>query len=194
MKPILALGLIVIAIAGTATIALSTFSIPDLTRLTDNGPSDSIFMNTAHAGVGLDSRDVAKVMRVRISETGGNNELVLGSFSRIGFVSGGASFLLESLPSEDKKPFYKVVQQSFVSQRGAQYVNPQYLDVKIDLFSGNYDLIQTLEYSKCVVFDYFIHAVDSRGNVRFLDDGDNGIEIREVSKFSCTVMNLVVED
>lgn len=193
MKPVLALGLIAIGIAGTATITFSIFSIPESLLLAENGPSDSVFMNTAHAGVGLDSRDVAKVMRVRISQTGVNDELVLGSFSRIGFVSGGASFLLESLPSEDKKSFYKFVQASFMAQRSGQAI-PMYIDVKIDLFSGSYDLIQTLDYSKCVVFDYFVHAVDSRGNIRFLEDGDEGVEIREVTKFSCLKMDLIVED
>ncbi len=193
MKLILALGLIAIGIAGTTAIAFSLFSFPESLQLTEKGPSDSVFMNTAHAGVGLDSRDVAKVMRVRISESGQNNELVLGSFSRIGFVSGGASFLLESLPSIDKKPFYKLIQESYISQRGGM-INPMYLDIQIDLFSGNYDLIQTLDYSKCIVFDYFVHAVDSRGNIRFLEDGDQGIEIREVTKFSCQKVDLIVEN
>ncbi|HSB49792.1 MAG TPA: hypothetical protein VLC72_00480 [Nitrosopumilaceae archaeon] len=193
MKPMLALGLIAIGIAGTTTIAFSVFSIPESIQLTDIGPSDSVFVNTAHAGIALESRDVAKVMRVRISESGHNNELVLGSFSRIGFVSGGASFLLESLPSEDKKPFYRFVRDSLEAQRNG-FTDPKFLDVKIDLFSGDYDLIQTLEYSKCYVFDYFVHAVDSRANIRFLEDGDQGIEIREVTKFSCQKFKIMIED
>lgn len=194
MLPRIALVLIAIAVTGTVAIAFSTFSLPEPIQLKNIGISDNIFMNTAHAGVPLESRDVAQVMRVRITENGNTDELVLGSFSRIGFVSGGASFLLESLPSIDKKPFYKLIQKSYLSQRAGMTYNPMYLDVKIDLFSGNYDLIQTLDYSKCIVFDYFVHAVDSRGNIRFLEGQDDGIEIREVAKFSCQKVDLIVED
>jgi hypothetical protein len=194
MQTRLALGLIVIAIAGTVAISLSTLvSIPEIFQVSDYGPSDSVFVSTAQAGAALNERDVAKIMRVRVSETGTTEELVFGSFSRIGFISGGPAFLLESLPSEDKKPFYRFVKESLESQQNV-LANPTYLDVKIDIFSGDYDLIETLSYEKCFVFDYFLHAEDSRGKVPFLDDGSQSIEFREVTKFTCSKYEIIIDE
>jgi len=132
-------------------------------------------------------------MRVRIVETGHNNELVIGSFSRIGFVADSSSdFLLESVPSEDKKPFYRFVRDSLESKEN-MLANPTLLDIKIDIFSGDYDLINTLSYEKCFVSDYFVHSVDSRGKIPFIEDFQ-GIEIREVTKFSCTSFHLIIDE
>ncbi len=194
METRLALTLVAVAVAATAIISFSTFnSDPESIFLTDFGPSDGVFVNTAHAGPALDQRDVAQVMRVRVVETGYNNELVIGSFSRIGFVADSSSdFLLESVPSEDKKAFYRFVQESLES-KGNVLANPTFLDIKIDIFSGDYDLINTLSYEKCFVKDYFVHSVDSRGKISFIEDYQ-GIEIREVTKFSCTNFRLIIDE
>ena len=193
MKTGLALTIVAVAIAATAVISFSTFnSDPESIFMTDFGPTDSVFVNTAHAGVALDQRDVAKIMRVRISETGHNNELIIGSFSRIGFISDANAFLLESVPSEDKKEFYRFVKASLETNQN-MLANPTLLDVKIDIFSGDYDLINTLSYQKCFVSDYFVHSVDSRGKIPFIEDYQ-GIEIREVTKFSCVSFNLIIDE
>lgn len=193
MKTRLALTLIAVAVAVTAIISFSTFnSESESIFLTDFGPTDSIFSPVAKAGPALDQRDAAQVMRVRVVETGHNGELVLGSFSRIGFVSEANSFLLESVPSEDKKPFYKFVKESLESNQNV-LANPTFLDVNIDIFSGDYDLINTLSYEKCFVIDYFVHAVDSRGKIPFIKDYQ-GIEIREVTKFSCSSFHLMIDE
>ena len=106
MKTRFAMFLLVISVVGTAAISFSIFnSEPGSIIMTDFGPSEGVFVNTAHAGPALDQRDAAKVMRIRVVETGHNNELIFGSFSRLGFSSGVNEFLLESVPSEDKKPF-----------------------------------------------------------------------------------------
>jgi len=194
METRLALTLVAVAVAATAIISFSTFnSDPESIFLTDFGPSDGVFVNTAHAGPALDQRDVAQVMRVRVVETGHNNELVIGSFSRIGFVSDSTSFLLESVPSKDKKPFYKFVKESLES-KGNVLANPTFLDIKIDIFSGGYDLINTLSYEKCYVTDYFVHSVDSKGKIPFLKENDLSIEIREVTKFSCNSFRLLLDE
>jgi len=194
MKTGLALTLVAVAVTATAVISFSTFnSDPDSIIMTDFGPTDSVFMSTAEADISLSERDAAKIMRVRIVETGHNNELVIGSFSRLGFVSDATSFLLESVPSEDKKPFYKFVKKSLESNQN-MLANPTLLDVKIDIFSGDYDLINTLSYGKCFVTDYFVHSVDSKGKISFLKENDLSIEIREVTKFSCNSFHLIIDE
>jgi len=194
MKTRLGLTIVAVAVVATAIISFSIFnSEPESIIMTDFGPSEGVFVNTAHAGPALDQRDAAQVMRVRIVETGHNNELVFGSFSRIGFIASSSSdFLLESVPSTDKKPFYKFVRDSLHDSQNV-LANPTYLDIKIDIFSGNYDLINILSYEKCMVSDYFVHSVDSRGKIPFIQDYE-GIEIREVTKFTCTSFNLVIDE
>ena len=194
MKTRLAMFLLVIAVVGTAAISFSIFNSElESIIMTDFGPSDSVFVTTAEADIPLNDRDAAKIMRVRITETGHNNELVLGSFSRMGFVSDSTSFLLESVPSKDKKPFYKFVKKSLENQ-GNMLANPTFLDIKIDIFSGDYDLINTLSHEKCIVSDYFVHSVDSRGKIPFLKGNDQAIEIREVTKFSCNSFKLLLDE
>ena len=194
MKTGFALTLVAVVVAAIAVISFSTFnSDPESIFLTDFGPSGSIFAPVAKAGPALDQRDAAQVMRIRVVETGHNNELVYGSFSRIGFIADSSSdFLLESVPSVDKKPFYKFVRDSLQSKENI-LANPTYLDIEIDIFSGNYDLINTLSYDKCMVSDYFVHSVDSRGKIPFIE-GNDGIEIREVTKFTCNSFKLVIDE
>ncbi len=194
METRLALTLVAVAVTATAVISFSTFNSElESIIMTDFGPSDSVFVSTAEADIPLSERDAAKIMRVRVVETGHNNELVFGSFSRIGFVSDYTSFLLESVPSEDKKPFYKFVKKSLESNKN-MLANPTLLDVKIDIFSGDYDLINTLSYEKCFVIDYFVHSVDSKGKIPFLKGNDLSIEIREVTKFSCNSFRLLLDE
>ena len=194
METRLALTLVAVAVAATAVISFSTFNSElESIIMTDFGPSDTLFVTTAEADIPLSERDAAKIMRVRVVETGHNNELVIGSFSRIGFVSDYTSFLLESVPSKDKKPFYRFVRDSLESKDN-MLANPTLLDIKIDIFSGDYDLINTLSYTKCIVSDYFVHSVDSRGKIPFLKGNDQAIEIREVTKFSCNSFHLINDE
>ncbi len=175
MQTRVAVGLILIAIVGTALVSFSSLT-PDFRQ--------------AFAGIGLTSEDVAKFMIIRINAEGSTDELVFSSFSRVGFVrSQGNEFLLESLPSLDKKPFYKLIEKSLA------YTNPLVgksitMDVSIDIYSGGYKLIETLEYDDCKVTEYFVHVVDSKGKYRFLDDDVSQTEIREVTKFRCADFTL----
>jgi len=63
------------------------------------------------------------------------------------------------------------------------------MHVSIDLYSGDGEIIQTLEYRDCSVTEYFIHGVDSKGKI-FFTENDGTIEIREVTKFSCVSFTL----
>lgn len=141
----------------------------------------------AFGGVTLEPENVAKTIQVRVNPVGSNFEGVFDSFSRVGFVSGDANFLLESVPSKDKKPFYKLVKASLEDQN--QVFQNTRMNVYLDVFSGDGTIIQTLSYKGCRVTEYFIHGVDSKGTIRFTED-DGTVEIREVTKFECTSFSI----
>src|SRR3989338_6498006 len=88
----------------------------------------------AFGGVTLNSADAAKSIQVKVTPQGTNNERTYDSFSRIGFVAGGSNFLLESVPSKDKKSFYNLVKTSLEDKNRLSKSN--LLDVSIDIFSG----------------------------------------------------------
>ena len=144
----------------------------------------------AYAGVTLSSDNVAKTIQVRVTASGTLNEIAYDSFSRVGFVDGETNFLLESIPSKDKKPFYKLVKKSIEDKntRGTDHK----MDVAIDLYSGDGQIINSLEYSGCSVSEYFVHGVDSKGKI-FFGEEDGTVEIREVTKFACTSFTLNIE-
>ena len=66
------------------------------------------------------------------------------------------------------------------------------MHVSIDLYSGDGEVIQSLEYRDCKVTEYFVHGVDSKGKIFFTEE-DGTVEIREVSKFSCVSFTLNLE-
>ena len=144
----------------------------------------------AYAGVTLSNDNVAKTILVRITPAGTVNEGTYDSFSRLGFVSGEGNFLLESVPSKDKRPFYELVKKS-IEDKNPNTVNNR-MHVSIDLYSGDGERIQALEYRDCSVTEYFVHGVDSKGKIFFLEE-DGTIEIREVTKFSCVSFTLNID-
>ncbi len=144
----------------------------------------------AYAGVTLSSDNVAKTIQVRVTESGTLDEIAYDSFSRVGFVDGETNFLLESVPSKDKKPFYKLVKAS-IEDKNTRGTDKK-MDVAIDLYSGDGQIINSLEYSGCLVTEYFVHGVDSKGKIFFTEE-DGTIEIREVTKFACTSFTLNIE-
>ena len=156
--------------------------------------SSTIYSNyetlEAFAGNSLSRDNVAKTILVRINPVGTNYENSFDSFSRIGFVSGEANFLLESVPSKDKKPFYSMIQKSLESKN--TLLKNKGMNIFIDIFSGDGEVIETLEYSNCDVTEYFVHGVDSKGKIFFSED-DGTVEIREVTKFECVSFSIEVE-
>ena len=141
----------------------------------------------AYAGVTLSNDNVAKTIQVRITPSGTLMEQTYDSFSRVGFVDGANNFLLESVPSKDKRPFYELVKKSIEDKNPNTIKNRMH--VSIDLYSGDGERIQSLEYRDCSITEYFIHGVDSKGKIFFLEE-DGTIEIREVTKFSCVSFTL----
>lgn len=144
----------------------------------------------AFAGETLSNDNVAKTILVRISPSGTNIEYTFDSFSRIGFVDGEGNFLLESVPSKDKKPFYSLVKKSLDSKKS--YEKNKGMDVSIDIFSGNGEIIETLKYNKCDVTEYFVHGVDTLGKIFFVENTGT-VEIREVTKFKCISLTLEID-
>lgn len=147
-------------------------------------------LEEAYAGATLNRENVAKTILVRVNPAGTNFENSFDSFSRIGFVSGEANFLLESVPSKDKKPFYSLVQKSLESKN--TLLKNKGMNISIDIFSGDGEVIETLKYSNCDVTEYFVHGVDSKGKIFFAEE-DGTVEIREVTKFECVSFTLEVE-
>ena len=135
----------------------------------------------AYGGISLDPDNVANSIIIHINRDGEKEVRTYDSFSRIGFVSGENNFLLESVPSLDKKEFYEFIQDSLDNKNT---LNLDKININISIYSGNGKLIETLVYDKCVLDEYFVHAVDSLGKIQFIE-GDEGIEIREVAKFEC---------
>ncbi|MHA7646910.1 hypothetical protein [Nitrosopumilus sp. S4] len=144
----------------------------------------------AYAGVTLSNDNVAKTIQIRVNPAGTNIEHTFDSFSRVGFVDGDQNFLLESVPSKDKKPFYVLVQKS-LNDKNPLITNTR-MNVAIDIFSGDGEIIHTLLYKECDVTEYFVHGVDSKGKIFFLEE-DGTVEIREVTKFSCTSFSLEID-
>ncbi len=171
--------IVVVTIASvTVLLAISTvFSNPDVLQ--------------AYAGITLSNDNVAKTIQVRINPVGTNLEATYDSFSRLGFVQGEANFLLESVPSKDKRPFYVLVQKSLETKNSLNLKNKG-MNIAIDIFSGDGEIIETLQYSDCDVTEYFVHGVDSKGKIFFLEE-DGTVEIREVTKFECVSFSLDIQ-
>ena len=121
---------------------------------------------------------------------GTNLEKTFDSFSRIGFVAGASNFLLESVPSKDKKPFYEQVRKSLEAKNLIS--KNKGMNISIDIFSGDGEIIETLKYNNCDVTEYCVHGVDSRGKIFFVEN-DGEVEIREVTKFECISFTIEID-
>lgn len=144
----------------------------------------------AYAGITLSNDNVAKTIQVRVTPSGTLDERTYDSFSRVGFVSGEGNFLLESVPSKDKRPFYELVKKSIEDKNIA--VSLTRMHVSIDVYAGDGEIIHSLEYRDCSIDEYFIHGIDSKGKIFFLEE-DGTVEIREVTKFSCISFTLNID-
>ncbi|MEK0350973.1 MAG: hypothetical protein QQN60_07095 [Nitrosopumilus sp.] len=144
----------------------------------------------AYAGITLSNDNVAKTIQVRVTPSGTLDERTYDSFSRVGFVSGEGNFLLESVPSKDKRPFYELVKKSIEDKNIATSLTRMH--VSIDVYAGDGEIIHSLEYRDCSIDEYFIHGIDSKGKIFFLEE-DGTVEIREVTKFSCISFTLNID-
>ena len=93
------------------------------------------------------------------------------------------SFILSSLPSEDKGNIYKLVNSFINPGRVAVPFN-----VKIDILSGNGNELISYRYAKCSVTDFIVYLEQSKEIYRF-SDRDNS-EIRDIIVFKCSGFRL----
>jgi hypothetical protein len=127
----------------------------------------------------LDKNDYATNFVVRFIDQGGV-EHVFYTFSKMDFVkSSGIKFQLDSIPSKDKEQFYEFVSQSMKNTNSIRF------DISIDLLAADGSLIETLNYKKCLVEEYFVYVNDSKGKFSFLEDANSKLEIRDATQFEC---------
>lgn len=176
MKTLVLLALILI-ITGSAVFSGITFTTPGIFQ--------------AYAGISLDPDNAANSIIIHANREGYPEVRTYDSFSRIGFVSGEANFLLESVPSLDKKEFYEFIKDSL--DNNGQIINRDLINIDIDIYSGNSKLIETLVYKKCQLDEYFVHSVDSLGKIQFVE-GQDSIEIREVTKLECASFSISLDN
>lgn len=92
---------------------------------------------------------------------------------------GAPQFILESLPSKDKKELYKIF---------SKYINPGSepfpFNVSIDMITGDGTILQRWNYSDCQLVDYDIFVDEIIATFQF--KGSGGPEIRDRSNFSCS--------
>ena len=92
-------------------------------------------------------------------------------------------FFLESLPSKDKEELYRYF---------AKWVNPgqppEFVNVSVDMITGNGTILQRWNYIDCSLYDYTMHLEDSL--LKFSYTGEQSPEIRDKSEFTCNGRNL----
>ena len=94
-------------------------------------------------------------------------------------------FFLESLPSADKKQFYKFVGDWM--DRG-NLLNE--FDVDIEVLDGSGKTVQTWEFVSCEITSYGTYLQDTVFIYQF--SGNQDSEIRDRTNFSCTGVHLTV--
>ena len=134
---------------------------------------------------GLVENKRAETIVVHMSDR--THDFTFYTFSKIGFVrSTGHEFSLESIPSEDKQPFYQYIDKNL------NRAFPEPFEIDIDLVSADGSIIETLNYNKCVITAYFVYSNDSKGKYRFSDSLPAKMELRDITKFECSGFSLTV--
>jgi len=95
-------------------------------------------------------------------------------------------FLLESLPSHDKRDMYVGIENWM--RRGSASLTP--FDVDIDVISGDGRIIQTWAYKNCEPTAYGTFVQDLIFFYQFVDQDKS--EIRDRVTFTCTGLQLLV--
>jgi len=93
------------------------------------------------------------------------------------------TFFLESLPSADKKQFYK-----FVGDWMNQGASLNKFDIDVDILDGTGDIIQTWSFTKCEITSYGTYLQDITNFYQL--SGVHDSEIRDRTAFSCVGISL----
>lgn len=93
------------------------------------------------------------------------------------------TFFLESLPSADKKQFYKFISDWMYT---GDLLNE--FSVDVDVLDGRGDTIQTWSFTKCEITSYGTYLQDITNFYQF--SGKPSSEIRDRTSFSCVGVSL----
>ena len=96
------------------------------------------------------------------------------------------SFALDSLISADKQPVYVAVERYLDHQHDiADFL------VDVEIMSGNGEVLQTWEYEKCGIVDYWVYTNTDKTEYNF--SGADRMEIRDRMVVSCFDQRLNIE-
>jgi len=103
---------------------------------------------------------------------------------------GTPELFLVSIPSLDKKPLYEIVGKTLRSGGAVTTMQALETNFAIDVIAKDGSLIETVEYRKCKVADYYIYVDQWKDRYRF--SNVDGPEIREVTDLVCTGYDVIV--
>ncbi len=87
---------------------------------------------------------------------------------------------IESLPSDDKKPFYENLVKPSINPGK----KPEPFDIDIKVLTGDGSTLQLWQYQKCVINSYTPYLDENLFKIKFV--GSLSSEIRDKTAFSCT--------
>ncbi len=152
------------------------------TGVIGQAPEDSVVEGTLE---GLVENKRAENIVVHFQDR--THDFTFYTFSKRGFVrSASIEFSLESIPSDDKQPLYQYIAKNLNRQF------PDRFEMDIDLVSADGSIIETLNYNKCVITEYFVYSNDSKGKYRFSDSLPAKMELRDITKFACHGFSITV--
>ena len=96
-------------------------------------------------------------------------------------------FILEGLPSLDKKIYYKMIMDWINDTPDARE-----FDVTIDIVAGNSEVIQSWEYNNCNMIDYYTFLLENLAVFTF--HGEFESEIREKASYECAGFSINVPE
>jgi len=93
--------------------------------------------------------------------------------------------ILEALPSLDKKPYYRMIQDLLEGSRPAG----NQFNVRVDIVAGNGETIQSWVYADCKLVDYYTYLLENLAVFTFHQEFE--AEIRELAGYQC--LGFVIE-
>lgn len=165
-----------------------TFPVP-ITEVTaiDSSIADNERAHSfvVHFSDGLITKPLTISTFSKFQITSSSTDEVRGSFPIYQFTD-TPEFYLESLPSIDKKDFYKGV-NNWMTKSTA--ISP--FDVDVDVISGDGRIIQTWKFSKCELTGYGTYLQDVINLYQFSNNNEKS-EIRERATFACQGIKLTM--
>lgn len=100
-------------------------------------------------------------------------------------------FRIDDLPSKDKAQYYQLLNVALAkSQNTQQNSEMPKFDILITVYTGDGTLLNTLEYDKCTLLNYWLYTDSNKMDYRMNSMVDDA-EHREASVFDCQGYHLV---